>query len=89
MSINQFGLRKPAEKFFFTEVSADFVCALLKSLKVDKATGLDQLPTRLIMDAADIVTKPLFVIINTSLNQGIVPTMWKNAKVIPLFKGAW
>ena len=30
MSINQFSLRKPAEKFFFAEVSADFVCALLK-----------------------------------------------------------
>ena len=39
------------------------------------------------MDAADIVAKPLSVIINTSLNQGIVPTMWKNAKVIPPFKG--
>ena len=34
-----------------------------------------------------VLAKPLSVIINTSLNQDIVPTMRKNAKVIPLFKG--
>ncbi|CAB4000521.1 Hypothetical predicted protein, partial [Paramuricea clavata] len=58
----------------------------LRRLKTSKAVGLDDIPPRLLKDAAHIVTKPLTVIINASLHQAKVPVEWKSARVIPLFK---
>ena len=37
-------------------------------------------------DAAGVIAKPLTFIINLSLETGVVPTEWKMAKVIPIFK---
>ena len=41
----------------------------------------------MLKDAAGIIVKPLtYCIINLSLATGFIPTDWKAAKVIPLFK---
>ena len=48
--------------------------------------GLDNIPARLLVDSADIVAKPLTEIINMSLHCGVVPTEWKAARAVPLFK---
>ena len=58
----------------------------LRNLKPGKAVGLDNIPARLLIDAADIVAKPLMQIINLSLQSGTVPKDWKAAQVVPLFK---
>ena len=58
----------------------------LKNLKRKKATGLDNLPPGLLKDAAGVIAKPSTFIINLSLETGVVPTEWKIAKVIPIFK---
>ena len=63
-----------------------FVRAQLRRLKAGKAVGLDNLPARLLKDAADTVAKPLTIILNASLQSGRVPDDWKAARVIPLFK---
>ena len=55
-------------------------------MKVGKAVGLDNIPARLLKDSAGIVNKPLTTIINASLRSGQVPSDWKAARVIPLFK---
>ena len=55
-------------------------------MKTSKAVGLDDIPPRLLKDAAHIVAKPLTDIINASLRQAKVPVDWKAARVIPLFK---
>jgi len=49
-------------------------------------TGLDNHPPGLLKDAAGVIAKPLTFIINSSLETGVVPTEWKMAKVIPIFK---
>ena len=72
--------------FKFEAVSVAFVRAQLRGLKAGKAVGLDNIPARLLKDAADIVSRPLTIIINTSLQSGRVPDDWKDARVIPLFK---
>ena len=41
---------------------------------------------RLLKDSVDIVAKPVAFIINTSLRNAQVPSDWKSARVIPLFK---
>ena len=51
-----------------------------------KAVGLDNIPARLLKDAADTVAKPLTIILNASLQSGRVPDDWKAARVTPLFK---
>ena len=60
--------------------------ALLKGLKAGKATGLDNIPARLLIDSAEIIAAPISLLINTSLTPGQVPAEWKAARVVPLFK---
>ena len=72
--------------FKFEEVSEAFVKCLLRNLKRTKAVGLDDIPGRLLVDSAEVVAKPICAIINLSLKSGVVPTEWKAARVIPLFK---
>lgn len=59
---------------------------MLRGLKARKAVGIDDIPARLVKDAADVVTRPSSNIINTSLQSGRVPNDWKAARVIPLLK---
>ena len=68
--------------FRFEAVSVAFVRAQLRCLKAGKAVGLDNIPARLLKDAADTVAKPL----NALLQSGGVPDDWKAARVISLFK---
>lgn len=72
--------------FRFEEASESFVKTQLKGLKAGKATGLDNIPARLLIDSAEIVAAPITLLINTSLTSGQVPADWKAARVVPLFK---
>ena len=58
----------------------------LNALSVDKATGLDGIPSRFVRDSASIIVCPLTYIINLSIIQGVVPGDLKSARVVPLFK---
>ena len=72
--------------FKFIPVSTNFTFEFLRKLEVRKATGLDQMPARLMRDAAAEICNPLTNIINVSLETGYVPREWKVARVVPLFK---
>ena len=74
------------EKLLFRAEKEEEILTELKNLKRKKATGLDNLPPGLLKDAAGVIAKPLTFIINLSLSSGVVPTDWKMAKVIPIFK---
>ena len=58
----------------------------LNMLKNGKAPGPDGVPTNLVKDAANFIAKPLMMIFNASLKQGIFPNIWKLAKITPVFK---
>lgn len=86
---NQRDCNTPARQhppFNFLEISEEFVMSQLRSLKSGKAVGLDRILARLLKNSADIVVKPVTFIINTSLRTAQVPSDWKSARVIPLFK---
>ena len=51
-----------------------------------KATGLDGIPARFVMDSASIIACPLRHVINLSLIQCIVPDDLESARVVPIFK---
>ena len=58
----------------------------LKSLRVNKGEGLDNIPPRLLKAAAGIIAPSLTYIFNLSLSKGVFPQDFKVAKVTPLFK---
>ena len=72
--------------FEFTAVGKPFVLKQLKCLKPKKATGLDGLPARLLKDSAIVIADCVTHLINLSFETGEVPSEWKQAKVVPLFK---
>ena len=72
--------------FCFTYVSKIFIEKELKTLNVHKATGIDDLPCKLIRDCAEVISKPLAYIVNLSLRSGVIPKNWKVALVKPLHK---
>ena len=58
----------------------------IKQLKSGKTAGPDKVPTKIVKDVDDLMSKPLSTIFNPSLENGIFPDIWKLAKVTPIFK---
>ena len=73
--------------FHFQRVDLGEIMKILKNIPNDKATGYDMLPVKLIKLAAESIIHPLTYIINQSLMTGVVPTVWKIARVTALHKG--
>ena len=63
------------------------VLRCLRSLKVkNKAAGLDNIPARLLKDAEMELAPSITYLVNKSISDGIVPDLWKVARVTPLHK---
>ena len=60
---------------------------LIKNLPMNKATGLDKIPCRLVNLAGPFIAESLCCIFNTSISSNIFPSDWKDAKIIPIHKG--
>ena len=58
----------------------------LCNVKVRKTTGPDNIPAWLLKNDAEVLAPPLTAILNISLREGVVPTEWETANVIPLLK---
>ena len=76
----------PPCEFHLNSVTVDFVQNALRSLKTNKAVGLDKLSARLLKDASDVIAPVLTELIK-SFADGEFPKVWKSAKVSALFKG--
>ena len=64
----------------------NFVRNAPKSLKPNKAVGLNKLSACLLKDASDVIAPILTGLINKSFTDGVFPGVWKCAKVTALFK---
>ena len=69
-----------------TEVSQEGVFKLLNGFQVHKATGPDELPSKLLKELAEELTPILILSFQASLDKGTVPEDWKYANVVPIFK---
>ena len=58
----------------------------LRSLKPFKSPGPDGFYPRIIKEAAEQLSLPLYLIFSKSLDERFLPTDWKVANVIPVFK---
>ena len=72
--------------FILSVVSQASVFKLVSALNPSKGTGPDLLPPRFLKDSAEVITPFITHIINLSITTGVVPTAFKKARVIPLFK---
>ena len=68
------------------QVEKKTVQRILHSLKANKAAGLDKIPARLSKDAEAEYAPSITYRVNKSISDGIVPDLWKVARVTPLHK---
>ena len=72
--------------FNLVHVDYDYVFNQLTKLSNDKATGLDNIPSKLLKLAAPVIAPIITHLINHSFTTCKFPSCWKRAKVIPVFK---
>ena len=58
----------------------------IKKVRIGKAASPDNMPTTVVKDVGSIVAKLLAMIFNSSLENGILPDIWKLARVTQIFK---
>ena len=68
------------------EIPVEMVVTSLKQLDINKATGSDGIPVRLLKESADQIAPSLTMLLNKSLRLGIFPGDWKLANIIPIFE---
>lgn len=72
--------------FNFSTISETTVLKYLTSINEFKAEGSDGIPPKLVKDSAKFIAGPLSNIINRSIQNCVVPSMMKHAKVLPVYK---
>ena len=58
----------------------------IKKMKDNKSPGVDGIPPKLLKEIVQQISTPLAKLFNLSLEEGIVPTEWKEANIMSLFK---
>ena len=57
-----------------------------KKMKDNKSPGVDGIPPKLLKEIVEQISTPLAKLFNLLLEEGIVPSKWKEANITPLFK---
>ncbi|XP_071959873.1 uncharacterized protein [Antedon mediterranea] len=78
----------PTEHTLMPEVNIteEGVCKLLKELHPAKASGPDNISPRVLRELATDISPIFCGLFKKSLNTGIVPSDWKNANIVSIFK---
>ena len=76
----------PKVKYDIPLITSIEVTKYLKSIDVKKSTGLDGISPHFLMLASNELSTVICDIINSSILEGVYPTSWKLAKVLPLYK---
>lgn len=79
-------MNETSKTFSFRKITEHELYKLINNLDVNKATGLDGIPCRILKLAANVITPVLVDIFNCSIETSIFPTEWQLARVSPLFK---
>ena len=82
--IEYLGPRQQETLFFQPVISSD-VNEVICTFDQSKASGCDDLPVRMLVDAKDFVSEPLAFIMNLSFSTGILPDKFKMARVVPIY----
>ncbi len=74
------------ETLKINEITENDIVNYLGKLDPNKSTGADQLSARLLRECKDELLLPLKLLFNKSLQERVVPKLWKCANVTPIFK---
>ena len=86
-SKNKIEIHRPnKDQLFFKPINEDFVTKQINKLNIKKATGYDGISPKIIKFAQSVITNPIKVLINKSIDQSVFPEKLKAAHVSPLFK---
>ena len=73
--------------FTLGPITSEFVSKTINQLKPNKATGLDKLISAcMLKDAVTVITPSLTQLFNLSIQTKTFPTIWKNARIMPIHK---
>ncbi len=75
-----------SSKFSFTDITIDQVIKELNAISSNKASGLDNVCTKLIKFGSEAIAMILCKLFNMCLKQGCVPDELKVARVTPIYK---
>ena len=67
-------------------VTPEMIANKIKKMKDNKSPGVDGIPPKLLKEIVEQISTPLAKLFNFSLEEGIVPSEWKEANITPLFK---
>ena len=68
------------------DITGPGVKKILHALQPGKAPGPDGITTKILKELAEEISPILTIIVQSSLDTGMVPSDWKNANVTPIFK---
>ena len=67
-------------------VTPEVVASKTNNMKENKSPGVDGISPKLLKETVEQISMPLAHVFNMSLQEGTVPSEWKDANIIPLFK---
>lgn len=67
-------------------LSFDVVMGVLKSLSPSSSSGIDGVHPSILVNCAEVIALPLFLLIRRSIESGLLPSLWKVSRVVPIFK---
>ena len=68
------------------EVTSEGVLKKLQKLNASKSAGSDELHPRVLKETAEVICVPLSIIFKKSLEEGKLPSVWKQGNITPLHK---
>ena len=74
------------QKFTLNEVNEQTVTRIIENIPAKNSCGYDDISSIFLKQIATSIIKPLTIVINQVLNNGIFPDKLKIAKVVPIFK---
>ena len=71
------------------QFTSEGILHLLLDLKPNKPPGPDRIPAHLLKEQAYELVVVLALLYKADMEQECLPTKWKNANVVPIFKNDW
>ena len=85
-SLDYLGNNRNKQTIFLSPTDPNEIHKIVTSLKTKNSSGHDGFSTKFIKHIITSISEPLTLIANKSMEEGLVPTDMKLAKVVPIFK---
>ena len=67
-------------------ITTEMIAEEIKQLNINKSCCPDELHPRMLKELINIISRPVALLLNESISQGVVPVEWKKAFVSPIYK---